>query len=436
MNDPKSDSMNASLPVLTGPGTPGGSLLRRYWQPVMLLADFPPGSNPAAIRILGEDLVLFRDDGGRIGLLGRHCAHRRADLSYGRVEDGGLRCVYHGWLFDINGHCMEQPGEPGKGEHRDRVKHTAYPCLERGGAIWAYMGSGEPPLFPNYPALTAPDEYRFTARWLSHCNYLQANEGNLDPAHTSFLHALKLPADSAADPLRKAQAQEVFGSDVAPRLSVKETRFGLRVIAERRQQQGRRIVRVTNFVMPNACAIGGAETPFGRGGTSMFWHVPIDDTSHWRFEFVFHSKSALPHDKMREAYRQEADEHGVPWRNAANRFGQERGMLDRSFAGMGVTFPVHDLFVTESQGEILDRDCEHLVTSDIAIARSRRQLAQAMQEAAQGRDPRGVMRNAQTNSFDDLLVLTEVLDAETRLDDFLAEMEAAGIYELKPWRQT
>jgi phenylpropionate dioxygenase-like ring-hydroxylating dioxygenase large terminal subunit len=428
-----SPSTNARLPLHTGPGTPGGELLRRYWQPVMLLDNFPPGSDPAPIRIMGEDLVLFRDGSGSIGLLDRHCAHRCADLSYGRVENGGLRCVYHGWLFDVNGKCLEQPGEPGKGQHRDRIQQRAYPCVEKAGAIWAYMGPGEPPLFPNYPALAAPDAYRFTARWLSHCNYLQANEGNVDPVHTSFLHGLRIPDGPEGDPLRKARAQEVFGSDVAPRLSVQETRFGLRVIAERRQPaEDRRLVRVTNFVMPNACAIGGAETPFGRGGSSMFWHVPIDDTSHWRFEFVFHSKNPLPRAKMREAYRLEADENGVPWRNAGNRFGQQRDELDRSYLGMGATFPVHDLFVTESQGQVHERDNEHLVSSDIAIVRTRRQLMQAMQAVAEGRDPPGVLRDTAANRFDDLLVLTESIAAGTPMDAFLAEMEAARIYELDP----
>ena len=420
---------NEKLPVHTGPGTPGGELLRRFWQPVMRLQDVPhAGGDPVPLGIMGEDLVLFRSDDGRVGLLGLHCAHRCADLSYGRVENGGLRCVYHGWLFDVNGAVLEQPGEPGKGQHRDRIRHKAYPCIERAGAVWAYMGPGQPPLFPEYPALAAPDRCRFTARWRSACNYVQANEGNLDPVHTSYLHALKVESDD--DPLRKAQAQEVFGSDTAPRLSVQDTRFGLRIFAERKLPQARRLLRVTNFVMPNACAIGGSETPFGRGGSSMFWHVPIDDTSHWRFEFVFHSTAELPREKLREAYRNEADEFGVPWRNRSNRFGQRRDELDRSYLGMGPTFPVHDLFVTESQGEILDRSAEHLVTSDIAIVRARRQLAQAMQDVAEGREPRGVLRDHADNRFDDLLVLTETLEPDTDVAAFIAQMEAARIYDI------
>src|SRR5262249_20112417 len=132
---------NARL-TRTSPGTPGGELLRRYWQPVALAAEVPPGDAPVSLRILGEDLVLFRDEEGRLGLLSRYCAHRRADLSYGRLEDGGLRCLYHGWLYDVAGRCLEQPGEPQGSEFHRKIRQPAYPCQERGGLIFAYLGPG------------------------------------------------------------------------------------------------------------------------------------------------------------------------------------------------------------------------------------------------------------------------------------------------------
>ena len=143
-----------------GPGTPMGDLMRRYWQPAALSEELPNGGAPLPVRLLGEDLVLFRDDQGRAGLLGIHCSHRGADLSYGRVEDGGLRCIYHGWLYDIHGRCLDQPGEPGGGEHKDSIRHTAYPCEERGGIILAYMGPGDPPLLPNYEFFKVPKANR------------------------------------------------------------------------------------------------------------------------------------------------------------------------------------------------------------------------------------------------------------------------------------
>src|SRR3954462_7173662 len=173
---------NARL-TQTGPGTPGGNLMRRYWQPVALREELPMGGAPIPVRLLGEDLVLFRDDAGQPGLLGIHCAHRGADLSYGRGEDGGLRCIYHGWLYDVRGQCLEQPGEPTGSTFHERIRQTAYPCQERAGMILAYLGPGEPPLVPSYEFLTAPAGYVYANKVHHECNYHQANEGNLDPTH-------------------------------------------------------------------------------------------------------------------------------------------------------------------------------------------------------------------------------------------------------------
>lgn len=179
-----------------GPGTPGGDLLRRYWQAVELSDTLPQDGVPHRIRLLGEDLVLFRDDEGRPGLVGLHCPHRRADLSYGRVEDGGIRCIYHGWLFDVSGSCLEQPSEPGPG-FKEKVHHLAYPCQEVGGMIFAYLGPGEPPLFPLYEPFRVAPDHRYVTKIFHNCSYFQANEGNLDPCHTSFLHRqLSLPQSS------------------------------------------------------------------------------------------------------------------------------------------------------------------------------------------------------------------------------------------------
>ena len=174
----------------TDRGTPCGELMRRYWQPVALSEELPAGGAPLKVKILGEELALFRDDQGRPGLIGLHCAHRGTDLSYGRVEDGGLRCLYHGWLYDICGRVIDQPGEPGGGANKAAIRHPAYPCQEAGGVILAYMGPGEPPLVPNYEFLTVAPEYRTVVKVMYECNYLQGNEGNIDPVHLSFLHQI------------------------------------------------------------------------------------------------------------------------------------------------------------------------------------------------------------------------------------------------------
>src|SRR5213596_3055481 len=136
-----------------GRGTPGGEMQRRYWQPAALAEELPVNGPPVPVRLLGEDLVLFRDSDGRPGLLGLHCSHRGADLSYGRLEDGGIRCIYHGWLYDTQGRCVEQPGEPAGSTFHERIRQTAYPCVERGGLILVYLGPGEAPLPPDHEFL-------------------------------------------------------------------------------------------------------------------------------------------------------------------------------------------------------------------------------------------------------------------------------------------
>src|SRR6266545_4051086 len=175
----------------TDTGTPCGELMRRYWLPAGLSREIPEGGAPLPVRLLGEDLVLFRDERGRPGLLGLHCSHRGADLSYGRVEDGGLRCIYHGWLYDVHGRCLEQPGEPAGSTFHEKIRHVAYPCIERNGAIFAYLGPGEPPEFPNYELLSRPPEHTQVMKSLQECNYLQANEGNVDLSHLNFLHYMR-----------------------------------------------------------------------------------------------------------------------------------------------------------------------------------------------------------------------------------------------------
>jgi len=417
------------LMTRTGPSTPMGDLLRRYWQPVALQSDLDAG-DPVPLRIMSEDLVLFRDDQGRVGLLGIKCAHRCADLSYGRVEHGGLRCVYHGWLYDVNGRCLQQPGEPGGGVHKDQIRHKAYPCREAGGLIWAYMGPGEPPLLPNYPAFTESDAYRYSARWLIECNFLHANEGSIDPVHTSYLHAYNYKTNET-----QRRSMEVFQADLAPRLRVAESRYGLRIFAERNASTpGKKTLRVTNFLMPNGAAINGPEAGLGRGGLSIHYHVPIDDTHHWRFEMRFHSKKAIDKVALAQQHRDEKIAGDRPRRTAENRYLQNRDEMKRgiSFIGMGPMFPVHDVFVTQSQGAIHDQSAEHLTTTDVAIVRARRQLLGALKDVTAGRDPVGVMRDEAQNECSDLLVLTETLDAAEDVDAFCERMTAEKIYTLDP----
>jgi hypothetical protein len=328
----------------------------------------------------------------------------------------------------VSGKCLEQPAEPATSTYKDRVRQKSYPTHEAGGAIWAYMGPGEPPLFPNIPALTAPEAYRCAIRWFSNCNWMQGHEGNIDPVHTSYLHRFKIDVDPNSTRLG------VFAADGAPDLAVEETHFGLRIYADRAVPNSTdRYLRITNFVMPNTCAINGNEADLGPGGFGMSWNVPIDDEHHWRYSFTFHAKARLPIERMLAFQNAEKiDGTDLLKRNAANRYLQDRESMDTSFIGLGKVFPVHDIFITESQGPVLDHTEEHLATSDLAILRSRKLLADAARALANGEDPRGVKRKPEDNDYDDLVVVTMRLPAEKDHREYCAELAASHMYALNP----
>src|SRR5215469_12833370 len=176
------------LMTVIAPGSPAGTLLRRYWQPAALAEELDDRRPLAPVRLLGEDLVLFRDERGHLGLLDRHCPHRGSDLCFGRLEDGGLRCAFHGWLFDTSGQCIEQPGEPVDSHAHRHLRHRAYPCEQRNGIVFAYLGDGAPPAFPAFDCFQAPTAHTFAFKGWWECNWLQALEVGIDPAHASYLH--------------------------------------------------------------------------------------------------------------------------------------------------------------------------------------------------------------------------------------------------------
>jgi phenylpropionate dioxygenase-like ring-hydroxylating dioxygenase large terminal subunit len=411
--------------------------MRRYWQPVAYTKDLPSGGAPIPIKILGEELVIFRDDAGRPGLLDINCCHRGSDISYGRVEDGGLRCLYHGWLFDVNGACIEQPAEPAGSTFKDKVRQKAYPCTEKGGTIFTYMGPGEPPLLPNLQFLDAPAEQVYASRVYTDCNYLQANEGNIDPAHTSYVHKSVEKID-AAD-VEGAQHDSSlwvtkrrlyhFQKHDAPDLEVEETRYGLRIFATRDQGDGTKHLRITNFVMPNFSAFGGWDLQHGRGGYSINWHVPIDDHTSMRWEWVYHSRVALEIDAMASLNDDERTPENHHIRNMANRYLQDReAMRTATYAGVGPSFAVHDANVIETMGPIQDRTEEHLGTTDLAIIAQRRQIFEAIEEIEQGNDPVHVIRDPKDNDYSDLVVLTDIVDADTDIKAHARGLAEENIY--------
>lgn len=399
---------DSELLTRTGPGTPGGEMLRRYWQPVALAEELPAGAAPLAVRILSEDLTLFRDEHGEIGLLGIHCPHRAADLSYGRIEDGGLRCLYHGWLFDVRGNCIQQPGEPEGSNFKEKVKQLAYPCREAGALIFAYMGPGEPPLLPDYEFMSAPEESLYASKVYAAANYLQGNEGNIDPSHLSYLHKFFTDGERARAVTGGASTSNTyFGNVVCPTIEVEETDFGLRIFTVRDAEEGKQYVRITNFVYPN-----WAPNPQGVDGYNVNWHVPIDDYSSWKIRVGFKRGGAIDQEQFRADFFKEVDENWVPFRNINNRYQQDRQEMEStSFIGMGRFFPVHDLYATETQGAIQDRTKEHLGYTDKAIAAHRRLLLKAVRAVQEGGEAPHVIRDPAKNDMQDIICADAVIPA-------------------------
>jgi phthalate 4,5-dioxygenase len=382
----------------TGPGTPCGELQRRYWQPAALVEELPPGAAPLPIRLLGEDLVLFRDEEGKPGLLGIHCSHRGADLSYGRIEDGGLRCIYHGWLYDRNGRCLEQPGEPAGSTFHERIRQTAYPCIERAGIIFTYMGPGEPPLLPNYPPFTMTDDHVVSGKIYSQCNYLQGNEGNIDLLHTSFLHYIRrdlssLPPEQRQQVLeRYDQPETLSGRGPSPGIETVEGQliaYGVRICKIRKADDDI-YVRLATFLLPSLTVIPGG---------TINWHVPIDDTHHWKYTVRYDPNNPVPPGEGRTEWAPPPTYHPEP--TCANRYLQDRStMFTKSYSGIPQTyFAAQDLCATESAGAIQDRTQEHLAITDAPIAASRTFLRFAIKEVQEGRDPPHVIRDPAKNSF-------------------------------------
>jgi len=358
----------------TGPGTPMGELFRRFWLPALLPEELPaPDCPPVRHRILGEDLVAFRDTDGRIAFLREACPHRKASLFLGRNEEGGLRCVYHGWKFDVEGNCLDLPSEPPESNFRDKIRTTAYPGAERGGVIWIYMGppsaSGGPPGLPQYDWCAGePSPHQKIWKWVQESNYAQGLEGNIDSTHVSFLHRWFAGSGGGS----RAEI-----ADGAPRLTAQETDFGFIYGARRRAAGGQHYWRVTPFVMPSYTVI---PNPNGSSGGLIL--VPQDDEHTWWFTIA--TREADPKlppyvTLIPSTWRQE--------RNRDNNYQIDREMQRTvNFTGLP-TNRVQDAAVTESMGNLVDRSDEHLGTSDTAIIFMRRLLISMTQRLQQGVEP-------------------------------------------------
>jgi phenylpropionate dioxygenase-like ring-hydroxylating dioxygenase large terminal subunit len=377
----------------TGPNTPAGKLMRMYWQPAALVDELQGPRPIKPVKLLGEDFVLFRDENGNYGLMDRDCPHRGADLAFGRLENGGLRCAFHGWLFDTQGRCLETPAEPEGSTFCQRIRQRAYPVVERNGILFAYLGQGEPPAFPAFDCFSAPDAYTFAFKGLIECNWLQALEVGIDPAHASFLHRFFEDEDPAAaygKQFRGTSADsdmpmtQVLREYDRPTIEVEATDYGLRITALRKLSEQHTHVRVTNQVFPHAFVI-----PMSTDMTITQWHVPVDDeTCYWYAIFTSFGK---PVDKA-QMRTQRLELYELPdyrsRKNRSNDYGFDaHEQQHETYTGMGHDINVHDQWAVESMGRIQNRTREHLGQSDKAITAYRRLLRRSIEQAQKGERP-------------------------------------------------
>ena len=338
------------------------------------------------VKLLGEPLIAFLDTKGRIGLIDEFCAHRGVSLWFGRNEECGLRCPYHGWKYDINGQCVELPSEGDEGRMRKRIKLKSYPCIEQGDVIWTYMGPPElKPAPPAFEWACVPPERRFVSKRLQECNYLQALEGGIDSSHVSFLHSGGL----RSDPLFAGAKGNVYNDqDRMPQFDVVEFEGGLLIGARRNADNDRYYWRITPWILPTHTIIPPRGThPIG----AHVW-VPIDDENNWAWSINYHPKRALTEAEL-TAMKSGKGIHNryvpgtfIPLQNKSNDY-----LMDRAAQKAGTTYSgiegiaLQDASLQESAGAIQDRTRENLCPTDRGIAMTRRMLLQAAEASRAGK---------------------------------------------------
>ena len=387
---------NALLTATTH-GTAMGDFLRRFWVPFLLSDELPkPDCPPIRVRLLSENLVAFRDTDGRVGLLAERCPHRRASLFFGRNEESGLRCIYHGWKFNVEGQCLDMPSEPATSNYMEKIRQTAYPVSEGGGLVWAYLGpDSHVPAMPDFSWLNVPLPHVHVTKRLERTNWVQGLEGGIDSAHSNFLHATvdafrRTPAwlerARAADDLRS----RYHALDRSPVFLAEDTDYGLRIGARRDIGEGTYYWRFTHWMMPfyNLFKQGSAKP--GVNSQGIAW-TPIDDHHSWTIVVTWNDERPLTGEDI------EAAEYFAgpaitdtfrPVRNMENDYLIDR-TLQQNGTFTGITgIQAQDMAVQEGMGPIVDRDEEHLGSSDTAIiAMRRRLLKQARLLAERNVDP-------------------------------------------------
>jgi nitrite reductase/ring-hydroxylating ferredoxin subunit len=374
-----------------GPGTPMGALLRRYWLPALLAEEVPePDGAPVRVRLLGEDLIAFRDTDGHVGLVEAFCPHRRAPMFFGRNEESGLRCVYHGWKFDRTGACVDMPSEPPDSLFKTKVTICAYPTWEGAGIVWAYLGPPAlKPAPPDFEACRAPATHRYATKVLQENNFMHALEGGVDSVHTTFLHC-----DDMHEPgnVRNRPCED----------EIELTPYGFAGASINALEGGMTFTRTHHFIMPIHSIRGVTRDRFGAKrevpaiSSQMF--VPIDDATCWVYSYQY---SYTPEVPLGPEFRETAvriigrfaSELLPGYRLAHNK--RNDYMIDRtlqkttSYSGMhGMT--VQDMALQEGMGAICDRSMEHLAHSDRVIIALRRLLFEGIAAVERGEAPRAI----------------------------------------------
>ena len=373
------DQTAADQLVYTAPGTPMGSLLRRYWVPALMASEIAEPDGPQVrVQLLGEKLIAFRDSQGRIGVIDEFCSHRGVSLYFGRNEECGIRCAYHGLKFDVNGHCVDVPSAP---QVAERMKIKAYPSIERAGMVWVYMGPPEQqPAPPDLEWCGLPAANVFVSKRLQECNWLQAMEGGIDTTHVSYTHRFEVDIDPMH---RGTKANDYIKADGNVIFEIEKTPAGLTLFGRRNGEADSYYWRITQWLFPWFTLI----PPFGHHALGGHVWVPIDDHSCWAWSINYHPDRALNAEELSlmraGAGIHVAYEPGGSWRPLANRSNDY--LLDRraqrekrSYSGVaGIS--VQDASLQESMGTIQDRTLEKLLPTDRGIVMARRLLLEAVQ---------------------------------------------------------
>ena len=348
-----------------GPGTPAGEMLRRYWWPVGFTEHVREKGRPVRIRLLGEDLVLFRDGNERLGLLGLHCSHRGTSLEFGRVDDRGIRCCYHGWLYDVRGRCLEQPAEPEGSTFKDRVQHPAYQAQEIGGFIFAYIGPEPAPLLPNYDLFLREDGEREVGAGHDYCNWLQRAENSVDQTHLVALHASEYPHLALKRPVIGWERRD-YGAKISMQVpGISKPKFSHWIFPSHTRHTTARKGRKPDHAIR--------------------FRVPMDDTNTMTFWLRF--------------YPYGEEDRSKPFLLKTLGFENDQaGVYERVDDGWwGVASHDQDRVAQESQGPIYDRTKEHLGASDQGVIMLRTMIKESIDAVRHGKDPVWVLRDSAQN---------------------------------------